>query len=116
MGQAVNLNEVGTLTRSGQQYGTNAEENVSAAKNHLAKMEGLQAGFKGAGGSTFQGISQVSAGNHGQLARQIAEQARRAVLAERSAVTGDEQALQDQQAARSTAESFTSTVSRPINV
>lgn len=116
MGQAVNLNEVGVLTQTGKGYGTNAEDNVASAKNHLAKMEGLQSGFKGIGGSTFQGVSQVSAGNHGRLAQQIAEQARRAVLAERAAITGDEDANQDQQTARSTAENFTSTVSRPINV
>lgn len=116
MAEFVNLNEVGALTRSGKQYGTNAEENLASAKNHLAKMEGMQSGFKGAAGKTFQGVSQVSAGNHGQLAKQIAEQARRAVLAEKSAVTGDEESTQGQQAARGAVESLTSNVSRPINI
>jgi uncharacterized protein YukE len=116
MGEFVNLNEVGALTRSGQQYGDNAEQNVASAKNHLAKMEGLQSGFKGAAGSTFQGVSQVSAANHGQLGRQIAEQARRAVLAERAALVGDEESTQGQRTAQSAADAMATSVSRPINV
>lgn len=115
-GGYVNLDEVGVLTQSGKSYEGNAEDNLAAAKSHLAKMEGVQAGFKGGAGSTFQGISNVSASNHSQLAQQIAEQARRAVLTETTAVTGDETALHDQQSARSVAESFSSQVAKPINV
>ncbi len=115
-GNYVNLDQVGVLTQTGQQYEGNAEENLASAKNTWSKMEGVQAGFKGAAGTTFQGISATSAGNHAQLAVQIAEQAKRAVLAERHAVVGDEEAFQGQAAARSSAESFTSTVSRPINI
>lgn len=115
-GQYVNLDQVGVLTQTGQQYGGNAEDNLASAKGHWGKMEGVQSGFKGAAGTTFQGISATAAGNHAQLAVQIAEQAKRAVLTERTAVMGDEDALQDQAAARSATESFTSTVSRPVNV
>jgi len=115
-GNYVNLDQVGVLTQSGKQYEGNAEDNLAAAKSTFSKMEGVQSGFKGAAGTTFQGISGVSAGNHAQLAMQIAEQAKRAVLTEKAAVMGDEEAYQGQNSARSAAESFTTQVSRPINV
>lgn len=116
MSEFLNLEQVGALTRSGQQYAGNAEENAGAAKNHLAKMEGVQAGFRGAAGSVFQNISGVSVTNLSHLARQIADQAERAVMTERAAVTGDEEAHQGQQGTVSAAENFTSAAIRPINV
>ncbi len=112
----VNLDQVGVLTQTGQQYGGNAEDNLASARSHWAKMEGVQPGFKGAAGTTFQGISATAAGNHSQLAVQIAEQAKRAVTTERVAIAGDEEAFQGQQTARSAAESMTTAVNRPINV
>ena len=115
-GQYVNLDQVGVLTHAGKGYAGNAEDSVGDAKNYLSKMEGAQSGFKGAAGSTFQGVSNVTATNLGHLARQMAEQAKRAVLTEKSAVTGDENATQNQHSAKSATDSFTSTVSRPINV
>ncbi|MBA2695428.1 MAG: hypothetical protein H0X54_11260 [Propionibacteriales bacterium] len=116
MSKYLNLDQVGVLTQAGQQYHGNAEDNLASAKNHWAKMEGVQSGFKGAAGTTFQNISATSAGNHAQLAVQIAEQAKRAVLAETHAVTGDEEAYQAQASARSSTDGFAGTVNRPINV
>ncbi|MBW9213410.1 hypothetical protein KV102_01025 [Mumia sp. zg.B53] len=114
--QIVNLEEVGLLSRSGRGYQATAEDNVGTARQHLSRMEGAQAGFKGAAGSAFQDVAQVSVGNHTLLARQIAEQARRAVTAERHAVAGDEQASARQSVTRSSTEALASAFARPVNV
>ncbi|KAA1419980.1 hypothetical protein FE697_019005 [Mumia zhuanghuii] len=116
MSTMVNLDEVGRLTRSGRGYQATAEDNVTSARGHLSRMEGAEAGFTGAAGAAFQSIALTTAGNHGQIARQIAEQARRAVEAERLAVVGDEQAFELQASTRSAAEALTSVVSRRVNV
>ena len=79
-------------------------------------MEGVQTGLPRRRRHHLPGHLGHRGGNHAQLAAQIAEQAKRAVLAEKHAVVGDEEAFQGQAAARSSAESFTSTVSRPINI
>ena len=45
-GNYVNLDQVGVLTQTGQQYEGNAEENLASAKNTWSKMEGVQAGLR----------------------------------------------------------------------
>ncbi|WP_370614135.1 hypothetical protein [Mumia sp. Pv 4-285] len=115
MSTTINLDEVGRLTRSGRGYQATAEDNVATARDNLGRMEGAETGFKGAAGSAFQSVARTTAGNHGQIARQIAEQARRAVEAERLAIGGDDQATEAQGASRSAAEALTSVVSRPVN-
>ena len=112
----VNLNEVGSLTRSGKNYAGTAESSVSTAKAHQSNMEGVQSGFKGVAGSTFQGVSALTVGNTAQLGKQFADQATRAVLGEKEAVTGDEDAHNDQQAGLASNESLASYVNKPINV
>jgi hypothetical protein len=114
MSDYLNLNEAGALTQSGKNYAGNAEENLSGAKNQLSKMEGVETGFRGAAGSTFQGNSAVSATNHAAIAKQIADQAMRAVLGEKAALQSDEDAMQTQQATRSAAEGLTPMLNRSI--
>jgi len=112
----VNLNDVGSLTRSGKNYAGTAESSVSSAKAHQSNMEGVQSGFKGMAGSTFQGVSALTVGNTAQLGKQFADQASRAILGEKEAVTGDEEAHNNQQTAKASNESLAGYVHKPINV
>lgn len=116
MSNYVNLNEVGNLTQSGKNYAGTSEEGIGNARNHQAKMEGAQSGWKGQGGSTLQRSSMAAVANSGQLAKQIADQALRSVLGEKAAVTGDEESNQDQQAGLTGNENLSGFVGRPINV
>ncbi|MGH1565680.1 hypothetical protein [Mumia sp. DW29H23] len=114
--ETVVLDGVGRLSRSGRTYHDAAEDGVGAARSHLARMEGVQAGFTGAAGATFQAVAQTVGANHAGLARQIAEQARRVVSAERAALAGDDQARSAQAATRASAEALTGVLARPVNV
>lgn len=112
----VNLNEVGMLTKSGQHYGGTGESSFGSAKTHQANMEGIQPGFRGQGGTTAQTVAALGSGTTAQLAKHIVDNAVRAVTAEKSGVTGDEQSHSDQQAAHSAQEAGYQSSIPPINV
>jgi hypothetical protein len=111
----VNLNEVGALIRSGRRYGGTGEASLGAANAHQARMEGIQEGFRGLGGSRAQEVAALGSQTTVQLAQHFVDQARRAELAEMSALSGDEEAHQAQQAAHSSTESSQQGSIRPIN-
>lgn len=104
MVEQVNLNEVGSLTQSGKHYGGRGEDSIGSAKSHQANMEGMQPGFRGMGGTTAQTVGALSSGTTAQLAKHIVDNAVRAVTAEKSGVTGDEQSHQDQQTSQAAGE------------
>jgi hypothetical protein len=112
----VNLNDVGALTRSGQGYGTTAEDNQAESRNFASRMEASQQGLRGAAGGTFSRVADTHGGNLTQLANQIAEQAVRAVRGERTIVTADEEADSSQGSTAASVDGATSAVSRPITV
>jgi hypothetical protein len=112
----VNLNEAGGLAHAGQGYEGNAEDQHSEAKSFGGKMEAAKHGLKGSAGNTFYGVSDLSRANLTQLASRIANQAYRAVHADRHIQTGDEQADSDQHPAVSAHESLAPQVARDINV
>jgi len=116
MADFVNLNETGVLTRSGQGYGANAEDQNAESNNFRGRMDSSQRGLIGAAGTTFTAVADISAGNLVQLANRIVEQAVRAVRAERTLVTADVDATTAQQVSVSNVEQHASAVSRPINV
>lgn len=111
----VNLNEVGVLTHSGQQYGGNAEDQGAEARNFLGRMESVQPGLRGSAGNTFQGVSYGTTSNLTQLANLIADQAIRAVRTEDTLVTSDDDAHAAQQVTLSAVDSHTSALARGIN-
>lgn len=115
-GSFVNLNEAGGLAQQGQNYGTNAEDHSGSARKFMSSMEASQKGLIGNAGTTFSNVSNTTGSNHMQLAQRIAEQAYRAVQADKHIQTGDENAHSAQSGAQSTVESNTGLVSRPINV
>jgi hypothetical protein len=114
-GSFVNLNETGVLSRSGQQYGANADDQHGASQKFSGQMEASRQGLRGAAGGTFSGVAAMSSSNLSQLANQIADQAVRAVRAERSLVSADEDADSAQRVSVSNMESHASEVSRGIN-
>lgn len=116
MGNFVNLNETGVLSRSGQGYDANAQEQNAQSQQFRGRMEASQQGLRGAAGNTFTNVSHLSSANLTQLANRIAEQAVRAVRAENKIVTADEDAHSVQQVNVSNMEAHASAVSRPINV
>jgi hypothetical protein len=116
VGDFVNLNEVGTLTKSGQGYEGVAQENDGEARSFVGRMDASQRGLIGSAGSTFTTIAQTHGGNLSQLAQRIAEQAVRAVRGERTLVTADEDSHNHQTSTLNTIEGNTSAVSRPINL
>ena len=116
MGNYVNLNETGVLSQAGQGYDANADDHHAASQHFRGQMEASQHGLKGSAGNTFTGVSHLSASNLTQLARQIAEQAVRAVRAEHHLVNADQDADSAQQVNVSNMEAHASAVSRPINV
>ncbi|WP_163512822.1 hypothetical protein [Fodinicola acaciae] len=115
MGNFVNLNEVGVLSQSGQGYDGTATDQHGESRNFVGKMDASQAGLKGSAGTTFTGIANLSGGNLTQLANLIAEQARRAVMGEKTVVGADDDAHSAQQPALGAADSYTSSLSRGIN-
>lgn len=116
MSSFVNLNETGVLTRSGQDYGANAEEQHAESTGFRGRMDASQQGLKGAAGNTFTNVAHLSASNLTQLANLIVDQAVRAVRAENTLVTADEDAHSTQQVTVSAVDSHATAVSRPINV
>ena len=113
----VHLTDPGTLTQLAKNgYGGDAETQAGSVKNFLSKAEGAQAHYQGVAGSASGVTSATTAGNSGHLAKHLADEALRAVFAEKEGVAGDEEAHQGQQAAGSAAETFVSTVTKPINV
>jgi len=111
----VNLNETGVLSQSGKGYEGTAEDQSAESGSFRGRMDASHGGLKGAAGSTFTNVAQMSASNLTQLANQIAEQAVRAVRAENTLVTSDEDAHSAQQPSMANMESHASAVSRPIN-
>lgn len=111
----VNLNEVGVLTHSGQQYSGNAEDQGAEARSFLGRMESVQPGLRGSAGNTFQGVSHATTANLTQLANLIAEQAVRAVRTENTLVTADEDSHTVQQPTLSSVDAHTSALARGIN-
>jgi D-alanyl-D-alanine carboxypeptidase len=116
VGNFVNLNETGVLSRSGQGYDSNAQDQHGASQQFRGQMEASHQGLKGSAGGTFTGVSDLSAANLAQLANQIADQAVRAVRAEHHLVGADEQADSVQQVNVGNMETHASAVARPINV
>jgi ABC-type branched-subunit amino acid transport system ATPase component len=115
MSEFVNLNETGVLSKSGQGYGANAEDQNSESHSFRGRMDASQGGLKGAAGNTFTNVADTSANNLVQLANRIVEQAVRAVRAENTLITADEDATGVQQVSVSNMDSHASAVSRPIN-
>lgn len=115
MGNFVNLNEVGVLSHSGQGYDGTSTDQHGESRNFVGKMSASQGGLKGSAGNTFTDIANLSGGNLTQLANLIAEQARRAVMGENSVVGADQDAHTAQQSALSSADTYTSALSRGIN-
>jgi hypothetical protein len=115
-GDYVNLNEVGTLTRSGQGYDTNAQDNDAESRTFSGRMDTSRQGLRGSAGTTFTNIADAHSGNLVALARHIAEQAMRATGVDRTVGDADEQANTAQSGTLSAVESNTTSVSRPINL
>ncbi|MGA8117435.1 MAG: hypothetical protein WCA46_27680 [Actinocatenispora sp.] len=115
-GRYVNLNEAGGLANAGQGYEGNAEDQYSESKNFGGKMEAAKHGLKGASGNTFYAVSDLSQANLAQLANRIANQAYRAVHADRHIQTGDQEADSAQHTTVAAHESLAPQVSRDINV
>lgn len=115
MSNYVNLNETGVLSQSGKGYEGTADDQNAESSSFRGRMDASHAGLKGAAGNTFTGVADMSASNLTQLANQIAEQAVRAVRAENTLVTSDEDAHSAQQPSMANMESHASAVSRPIN-
>ena len=115
-GDYVNLNDVGTLTRSGQGYDTNAQDSDAESRTFSGRMDASRQGLRGSAGTTFTNVAEAHSGNLVALARQIAEQAVRAVRAEQTVVAADDDANTAQSGTVSTVESNTTAVNRPINV
>lgn len=113
-GEFVNLNEVGTLTRSGQGYEGTAEDSNAESRTFAGRMDASKQGLRGAAGNTFTNVADTHSSNLVQLANQIAAQAVRAVRGENTILTADEDAHTAQQVSVSTVEGQSSAVSRPI--
>lgn len=113
--QYVNLNETGVLSQSGSRYGTTADDSVGEAQSFRGRMEASHRGLRGAAGRVFSGVTDQHAGNLAQLAQQIAEQAVRAVRAERGIINADEESVRTQQGMVSAVDDQARAVSRPIN-
>ncbi|GAA2873658.1 hypothetical protein Acy02nite_31460 [Actinoplanes cyaneus] len=116
MGDFVNLNDVGTLTRSAQGYEGVADDKASESRSFTGKMDASQRGLIGSAGSTFTNVAGTHSGNLTQLANRIAEQAVRASRGEKTLVSADDDANTAQSGTQSTVEGNVSAVSRPINV
>lgn len=113
--RVVNLNEVGAFTKIGtRDYGGSAEDSVGSAKNSQAKFEGVQPNFKGASGSTFQGLGGMAVGNLAGIAKQIALKANDSVNAEKTAIGADDEGTQVQNTARGVGEGVAQIVTKPI--
>lgn len=110
----LNLNDSGALARAGGQYEGNAEDQISGAKSHAAKMEGMTRGFSGQAGNKHQAVSGQHAVNHGEIAKRIVEHAVSSVRANKQVLVHDDTSSQTQQASFGSAESTGSTV-RSIN-
>lgn len=115
MSNFVNLNEAGVLSKSGQGYYANAEDQNSESHDFRGRMEASHHGLRGAAGNTFTSVAGLSAANLTQLANQIADQAVRAVRGEDALVTADEDADSAERPNITNMEDHSSAVSRPIN-
>jgi hypothetical protein len=113
-GDYVNLNEVGTLTRSGQGYEGTAEDNVAESRNFAGRMDASQQGLRGAAGTTFTNVADMHGGNLVQLGNQIAQQALRAVRGEQTVVNADQDSDTAQAVTLTSVEAQSTAVSRPI--
>lgn len=116
MADFVNLNDVGTLTRSGQGYEGVAEDKAGESRSFDGKMDASRRGLIGNAGTTFTNVATTHSANLTQLANRIAEQAVRAVRGEKTLVSADEDAHSAQSSTQNTVEGNTSAVSRSINV
>jgi len=112
----VNVNDVGQLSGSAQQYGVTGDEKAGAARTFQGQMEAGRAHLIGQAGTSFQNVGALNSTNLSRLAAQIAEQALRTARANKTIVASDDEGASAQQGAQSAAESHTSVVSRPINV
>lgn len=116
MGDFVNLNDVGTLTRSAQGYEGVAEDKAGESRSFSGKMDASQKGLIGSAGSTFTNVADTHSGNLTQLANRIAEQAVRAARGEKTLVSADDDANSAQSSSQNTIEANVSAFSRPINI
>lgn len=115
-GEYVNLNDVGVLTRSGQGYDANAQDNEAESRTFSGRMDASRQGLRGSAGTTFTNVAETHSANLVALAGHLAEQAVRAVRGEQTVVTADDEAHAAQSSTVSTVESNTTAVNRPINV
>lgn len=113
-GEYVNLNDVGALTRSGQGYDANADDNAAESRAFIGRMDSSRQGLRGAAGSTFTTIAGAHGDNLVLLANQIADQALRAVRSEQAVVAADGDADAAQASTLAATEGQTQAVSRPI--
>jgi hypothetical protein len=113
--QYVNLNETGVLSQSGARYESTADDSQGEAQSFRGRMEASQHGLRGGAGRVFTGVTDQHAGNLTLLAQQIAEQAVRAVRAEREIVGADEESVRTQQGLVSAVDDQARAISRPIN-
>lgn len=114
--QYVNLNETGVLSQSGSRYEITADDSVGEAQSFRGRMDASQRGLRGGAGQVFRGVTDQHAGNLAQLAQQIADQAVRAVRAERGIINADDESVRTQQGMISAVDDQSRAVSRPINV
>jgi hypothetical protein len=111
----VNLNERGVLTQSGQNYDGTAQDSNAESRAFSSRMDASRTGLVGSAGNIFTAVADTHSGNLVRLAEQIAQQAVRAVQAERTVQTSDEEAHSAQSGTMQTVEGLTLGVSRPIN-
>jgi hypothetical protein len=114
-GDYVNLNDVGTLTRSAQGYDTTADDSTTESRTFSGRMDASRQGLRGSAGNAFTNIADGHSGNLTALARTIADQAMRAAGVERTVLDSDDQANTVQTSTLSTVETNATSVNRPIN-
>lgn len=114
-GNYVNLNEQGVLSQSGQQYDATAQDSNAESRAFSGRMDASRTALRGAAGTTFTGVAETHSGNLVLLANQIADQAYRAVQAEREVAGADDDAHSAQSATQSTVQGLTAENSNRIN-
>ncbi len=111
----VNLNDTGVLSQTGGRYGSTADDSVGEAQSFRGQMEASQRGLRGGAGRVFSGVTDQHATNLTLIAQQLADQAVRAVRAERGIINADEESARSQHAMVSAVDDQARAISRPIN-
>jgi hypothetical protein len=114
-GEYVNLNDAGTLTRSGQGYDTTSDDNVAESRTFSGRMDASRPALRGSAGNAFSSIADAHSSNLTALARQIATQAMIAAGVDRVVIATDDEANSAQTSTLSTVDANSTAVNRPIN-